>query len=61
MLTGNDGLETAFMALELGAKSYITKPFEANVIREAVLSVLAAGEGGKKTSDKPWHVKKAGE
>lgn len=61
MLTGNDDLEIAQKALGMGATSYITKPFEADVIREVVMSALKEREGGGKTSARPWRVKKAGE
>ncbi len=61
MLTGNDELEMVNKALEMGALSYITKPFEFDVIRKVVLSALADREGVKKPGDRPWRVKKTGD
>jgi len=58
ILTGNDDLETAEKSIELGAVSFITKPFKLGVIREIVLSALGDMEGGGESSDRPWKVKK---
>ncbi len=58
MLTGNDELLTACKALESGAASYITKPFEADVIRKLVLSALEEKENLGKDGSKPWRAKK---
>ena len=60
MITGNNDLEMALKALEMGAGSYITKPFEVNTVRKVVNSALADRAAGKKAGDKPWHVKKDG-
>lgn len=60
MLTGNEELETAHKALELGAASYMTKPFDTGEIRNVVLSALEQKEEGKKISASPWRVKKSG-
>jgi len=61
MLTGNDELEMVNKALEMGAASYITKPFEMSIIRKAVLSALAGMEDTERAGDKPWQVKKTEE
>lgn len=61
VLTGNDDLDSARKALELGAISYITKPFEAGFVMKAVLSAFDIRENGKHAADKPWRVKKAGD
>ena len=61
VLTGNDQIDMARKALELGAASYITKPVDIAVIRRVVLAALADRERGKKTDDKPWRIKKDGE
>ena len=58
MLTGNDELEMALKAIEMGAATYITKPFNIAAIREVVMAALADREGGKNADDKPWRVKK---
>ncbi len=60
MLTGNETLETAVKALELGAKSYITKPFEVAGIRRFVLAAVGENGGEGKSSARPWTVKKPG-
>ncbi len=57
MLTGNGELEMAEKAMEMGAISYMTKPFELEVIREVVLSALGTAEGGE-ASARPWRVNK---
>ncbi len=59
MLTGNEELEMAERAMKMGAISYMTKPFELEVIREVVLSALGAAEGGE-AGAKPWRVDKRG-
>lgn len=58
MLTANERLEMAVKALEAGAKSYITKPFEVADIRRIVLEGAGESESGRKTSARPWTVKK---
>lgn len=57
MLTGNEELEMAERAMKMGAISYMTKPFELEVIREVVLSALGAAGGGE-TGARPWQVNK---
>ena len=58
MLTGNDKLETASKALELGAISYITKPFEVADIRRAVIEAVGENGSVQKNSARTWTVKK---
>lgn len=58
ILTGNDDLETAEKSIEMGAISYVTKPFKIEVIRKVVLSALGDTEGGRRSSDRPWKVKR---
>lgn len=41
MLTGIEAIETAAKALSLGAFAYITKPFEADQIKEQVAKAFA--------------------
>ena len=60
MLTGNEELEMASKALEMGASSYITKPFDVDALRRVVLAALEDGKDGEKASDKPWHTNKDG-
>ncbi|MCX5792538.1 MAG: response regulator [Elusimicrobia bacterium] len=60
MLTGNENLEMALKALELGAKSYITKPFTVADIRRIVLSGLKENGGVEKPDARSWTVKKEG-
>lgn len=57
VLTGNEDLEMAERVLEMGAVSYITKPFTAEGIRKAVLSALGGGEDGEYRGARPWRVK----
>ncbi|PIU20014.1 MAG: two-component system response regulator [Elusimicrobia bacterium CG08_land_8_20_14_0_20_59_10] len=63
MLTGEDELEIALKALDLGAAGYQTKPFDVVKLREIAADVVST-EGGKKKhlpGDKPWSVKKSDE
>jgi DNA-binding NtrC family response regulator len=56
MLTSHLELELAKSALDLGALAYITKPFEANFIRDEVDRLLAPPVG-QEDGGRPWHVK----
>lgn len=53
MLTAESDLAVAKEALGLGARAYITKPFDAPELRSQVERFLAAGTG---PVDRPWHV-----
>jgi DNA-binding NtrC family response regulator len=56
MLTSHQELELAKNALDLGALAYITKPFDADFIRDEVDRLLAPVVG-QEDSGRPWHVK----
>lgn len=56
MLTAHREIEDAARALDLGAKTYITKPFEADVLVENVTSVLETSRGVRVPDDKPWRI-----
>ncbi len=58
MLTGVEDLAVVMKTLTMGASGYITKPFDVVSLRRVVLNAVTDLEGGKKTSDKPWTVKK---
>lgn len=45
MLTGSDNPNLARFALEQGAKAFVTKPFDTEVLLEAIRSSLAARAG----------------
>lgn len=55
VLTSREDIELAKRALELGAKEYITKPFELPRLKEKVLSCLTgAPKAGSTTGGLPW-------
>ncbi|HCC49088.1 MAG TPA: two-component system response regulator [Elusimicrobia bacterium] len=58
MLTGVEDLAVVKKTLDMGAAGYITKPFEVESLRRVVLNAVVDLEGGEKSSDKPWTVKK---
>ena len=61
MLTGEEDLEVAASTLESGARGYITKPFDIEVIRNVVLTALQdlnKTDSQRSSNDKPWHVKR---
>lgn len=62
MLTGEEDLETASTALQLGAAGYLTKPFEVARLRQiaasAIESVTEEGKNLAAQADKPWRVEK---
>ena len=61
MLTGEEDLDVAASTLKSGAKGYITKPFDIEVIRNVVVSALdelGKTKSQKSSNDKPWHVKR---
>lgn len=53
MLTAESDLAVAKEALGLGARAYITKPFDGPELRSQVERFLAAGGG---PAYRPWHV-----
>lgn len=53
MLTAESDLAVAKEALGLGARAYITKPFDGPALRSQVERFLAAGGG---PAYRPWHV-----
>ncbi|PIS47920.1 MAG: two-component system response regulator [Elusimicrobia bacterium CG08_land_8_20_14_0_20_51_18] len=57
MLTGDGELETAVKALDKGARTYITKPFDVREIRKIAQIVFDEKESGCKTRDLPWKLK----
>lgn len=61
MLTGEEDLEVAAKTLKSGARGYITKPFDVDVIRSVVgnaLDELEKTKAEKNSNEKPWHVKR---
>lgn len=52
MLTSRQDIESAAKALTLGAKEFVTKPFDADDIRAEVSQLLQAG--WKSPDDPPW-------
>lgn len=57
MLTGVDDLSVAKSALDAGARSYVTKPFEADVLRDEIRRALDPnGKDGESASGRPWKV-----
>ncbi len=54
MLTGEMDLEVARSALELGARSYVTKPFDVGQLRAEVKRLLEPKEGGDHA--RPWRI-----
>ena len=57
MLTGESDLAIAKKALELGARTYITKPFDMDVVSGEVVRLLEgmSGRGGPEPY-RPWRV-----
>lgn len=58
VLTGDEEMEMAARALEMGAASYITKPFDVDFIKRIVLAALGGPKAGEKNTDRPWSVKR---
>lgn len=56
MLTGRADVSQARVALDLGARAYITKPFDPLDIRDEVTRILEEG-GHRSPSDPPWRVR----
>lgn len=56
MLTGDTDLDVARRALELGARSYITKPFDIAVVVEEVRRLVADPAERGETGGRPWRV-----
>ncbi|MEW5906824.1 MAG: response regulator [Elusimicrobiota bacterium] len=56
VLTGNDDLDTAAKALDLGACGYITKPFKPGDIKRVVFAALAEKEEKNPHPDRFWRV-----
>ncbi|KAF0124755.1 MAG: response regulator receiver [Elusimicrobia bacterium] len=56
VLTGNDDLDTAVKALDLGACGYITKPFSPRDIKRVVFAALAEKEEQNPHPDRFWRV-----
>jgi YesN/AraC family two-component response regulator len=56
MLTGLEDLEIAKRALDGGAKSYITKPFEAEALRDEIKRALDPDFEKTEKSGRPWKV-----
>ncbi|MDT8286198.1 MAG: response regulator [Elusimicrobiales bacterium] len=56
VLTGNDDVETAVKALDLGACGYITKPFKPADIKRVVFAALAEKEEQNPHPDRFWRV-----
>jgi DNA-binding response OmpR family regulator len=59
MLTGEADLAMARLALEHGARAYITKPFDPQVLHDEVRRLVEGADGGEKTpSGRPWRVRR---
>jgi DNA-binding response OmpR family regulator len=59
MLTGETGLESAKRALDDGASAYITKPFDADVLRDEIRRLILGVEGVDAASEgRPWSVRR---
>lgn len=57
VVTGQNDIELAKQALELGAAEYITKPFELPHLKEKVMRCMqAAPKDIRKGEGPPWHV-----
>ena len=54
MLTGNSDLSIIKLALDGGARAYITKPFSSESVLSEVLRLLAGAEA---SSGRPWNVR----
>lgn len=64
MLTGDDDLDTVSEAMKLGAKGYITKPFDIPTVRGVVVNALEERLKSAKDlacDERPWRVKKEDE
>lgn len=57
MLTADDEIESADKAIDLGARSYITKPFKVEDIRQVVAMVFDELEGRLGDEDNPFKIK----
>ncbi len=55
MLTGEADIAMAKLALDSGARAYITKPFEPEKLLEEVLRLIAPAPA--ETPEKPWRVR----
>lgn len=53
MLTGTGDLTLAHAALDSGAKAFITKPFDAQVIRREILALVGKGD---EHESPPWRL-----
>lgn len=53
MLTSHQDTDLAIQALRLGAVEYVTKPFDADYIRDEVSRLLGPQRRGE---DKPWRI-----
>ncbi|MFA6316752.1 MAG: response regulator [Elusimicrobiota bacterium] len=56
ILTAENDVGQAVRALDLGAKTYLTKPFEPSVLMEEVVRALAGSPDPAKASARPWRV-----
>ncbi|MBI3549081.1 MAG: response regulator [Elusimicrobia bacterium] len=58
MLTGENEMGIAMKALEMGAAMYVTKPYEAEYLREQVERLVTAGARASDGGDnpRPWRV-----
>lgn len=55
MLTAESEIDVAKRALDLGARAYITKPFDGDSLRSQVERFLSGGSSPAKP-ERPWHV-----
>jgi DNA-binding response OmpR family regulator len=56
MLTGELDLEIAREALESGARSYVTKPFEIETLRAEVKRILEPAKKESGDQERPWRI-----
>lgn len=56
MLTGEMDLEVARAALEHGARSYVTKPFDVELLRAEVKRLLEPSRKDAQDKGRPWRI-----
>ena len=56
MLTGELDIGVAQQALEYGARSYVTKPFDIDTLRAEVKRVLEPAKSGEADRGRPWRI-----
>jgi DNA-binding NtrC family response regulator len=57
MLTGDTDVDSAVTALNVGARAYITKPFDPRYLRDEIARLI---EPAQTPGDAPWQVREGG-